>query len=99
MNFFSQNLNVNPRVERLFFFLMVLLMLCHIGACLWILYPQLFLEDGDGMGKAISWIEALENKDSTNGEIYWHSFYWTVQTITTVGYGEFPAQNTAEQLF
>jgi hypothetical protein len=41
MKVFSDELKVNPSIERLCFFILVLLMLCHIGACIWILFPQL----------------------------------------------------------
>ena len=32
-------------------------------------------------------------------EMYMTSFYWTVTTITTVGYGDISAYNTEERVF
>ena len=35
----------------------------------------------------------------SNGDLYVASIYYTVTTITTVGYGDLSAQNTLERIF
>jgi hypothetical protein len=35
----------------------------------------------------------------TNGDMYWTSFYWTVTTITTVGYGDISGGNNVERIY
>ena len=37
MKYLNQFLKVGLSFERLFFFLMIFLMMCHIGACLWVM--------------------------------------------------------------
>ena len=32
-------------------------------------------------------------------DLYWISFYWTITTVTTVGYGDISGTNTAERIF
>jgi len=41
----------------------------------------------------------FQSKDLTDSELYAISFYWTITTITTVGYGDISATNYAEYWF
>jgi len=38
-------------------------------------------------------------KDQAGPELYAMSFYWTITTITTVGYGDISGNNTTEWIF
>lgn len=39
LKFFKDLLSVTFGLQRLFFFCVILFMMCHIGACLWVLFP------------------------------------------------------------
>lgn len=97
MKFFKDLLSVTFGLQRLIFFCIILFMMCHIGACLWVLFPQFVTDDPDTM--ANTWIKPFYDEKMSDPYIYWTSFYWMVQTITTVGYGEFNGVNSAELVF
>ena len=44
-----------------------------------------------------TWMEGRQ--DMYSSEIYALSFYWTITTITTVGYGDISGSNTTEWVF
>lgn len=46
-----------------------------------------------------NWVMRLGYLDRSKLEVYMACFHWTVQTIFTVGYGDFPARTKAEQLY
>ena len=85
--------------------LMTLFSWGHIQACLWGLLPQLAGED-------YNWIVALrrEHADCDTHpttcetplgpwDVYSAAFYWSVMTLTSVGYGQMLPVNTGERIF
>jgi hypothetical protein len=70
--------------ERLFFFILMFLILCHIVSCLWVLVATF---DGPESIEG-SWLDVKNLKEVPKSELYLTSFYFTVTTITTVGYGD-----------
>jgi len=47
-----------------------------------------------------TWLESYLKKDySSDSAFYCISFYWTITTITTVGYGDISATNLFEMIF
>ena len=46
----------------------------------------------------VSWINSSGNEDLDNFDMYWLSMYFSVTTITTVGYGDLSAKNTPERI-
>ena len=64
-------------------FLVYFTLTTHIVACIWIIAAKMD-EDFDN-----TWIAGYQ--DVSNGELYLTSFYFTVTTITTVGYGDMSA--------
>jgi hypothetical protein len=43
-----------------------------------------------------NWITAAGLKNATNNDLYLTSFYFTITTITTVGYGDHSASTAGE---
>lgn len=71
----------------------VVLLLFHTLACLWYIIGIYNLSVHD------NWVMRLGYIDKNKIEIYMACFHWTVQTIFTVGYGDFPARTKIEQLY
>jgi hypothetical protein len=79
--FMHRIFNIGYGMQRLMAFILSFFVLIHIVSCLWILTAQ-FSEEAKG-----TWMEGdiyLMNP----GEKYLTSIYFTVTTITTVGYGD-----------
>ena len=89
-------LKVGLGYERLFFFVLIFFILCHIVACLWIIVAAFYSEKGDYKD---TWIASKDATDYSETELYMLSLYWTITTITTVGYGDISGVNTTERIF
>ena len=90
MKYMQDNVKISIGFERFVFFLLLFIMLCHIVTCLWVFVAVLQSDDE-------SWISDFE--EQTSGQKYLTSFYFTITTITTVGYGDISATNAIEQVF
>ena len=83
--------------ERLAAFLIGLFMLSHIFGCIWIFIGKslsdITLEDD-------SWIKAdnFSGDDVTGWDLYIASFYFTMTSITTVGYGDIKGHSLYERI-
>jgi hypothetical protein len=80
--------------ERLLFFLLALLLVCHLIGCLWIYVAKASQDD---LIENDSWIELNGYSDMSMGGLYATSVYFTMQTLTTVGYGDISLANSSEQ--
>ncbi|CAD8107337.1 unnamed protein product [Paramecium sonneborni] len=65
----------------------------HFSACIW------FLVGSTGDPNEISWIKAQHIEDEYWFNQYMHSFYWSIITMTTIGYGDITPQNLRERVF
>ena len=90
---FQASSRMNHGMRRLIISSFSFLLLCHIIACIWILQAKLMLE-----GK-YNWIHSFGYSDFTKFQLYTVSYYYTVTTITTVGYGDISATGTLERIF
>lgn len=85
--------------ERLSFFFFISVMFIHIIACLWIIIPSMYVIQDDDPDYSGTWIEKYHTKGYNQLEMYAVSMYWTVTTITTVGYGDISGTNSLEMVF
>lgn len=85
----NEFLKIGLGFERLLFFLLIFIVLCHVLTCIWVIAAQ-FKYDGDD-----SWMDDYEDQNTTN--LYLSSIYYTITTITTVGYGDISAENSLER--
>lgn len=100
LKYINDALKMSLGFERLFFFVIVFMLLCHICACLWIIMAKIVNDEYKG-----TWMESIKyNDDGTatnysNNDIYTMAVYWTITTITTVGYGDVSITNYYERIF
>lgn len=78
-------------MERLGTFIVSLTMSVHIVACMWV-FTAAFGDTFEG-----TWMEGLE--EMPKGELYLTSFYFTITTLTTVGYGDISGSSPVEKVF
>lgn len=64
----------------------------HLMSCFW------FLSAKFNDFEYNSWVAVRGIIDHDDGYQYLTSVYWSLQTITTVGYGDIPAKTTTEQV-
>ena len=87
----SLSLGGNVSAERLAMFIGVFMVLCHVGACLWYLLARFGdFDKHTWLGRA-----ALE----PGPEAYMACLYFTITTITTVGYGDITPATFGERAF
>ncbi|CAD8053452.1 unnamed protein product [Paramecium primaurelia] len=65
----------------------------HFSACIW------FLVGSTGNPNETSWIKAQNIENEYWFNQYLHSFYWSIITMTTIGYGDITPQNLRERVF
>lgn len=103
LKYINQFLKIGLGFERLIFFVLIFLILCHICACLWIIMAAI-INDNDYEGTWL-WDFVNESLDEAGKPtlaprtIYTIAFYWTITTITTVGYGDIGGSNSYEKIF
>lgn len=93
-NFFAQVkavLQISVAFERVVMFMIIFFMICHIVACLWIIIASFEVGDDN------SWLTE-EYRKMSSGEQYLTSVYFTVTTITTVGYGDISGGTFSEKI-
>ena len=82
--------------DRLAFFILILFLVCHFFGCLWVFVGVTFQDDeiyGD------SWIESHNYSTTENiWDTYYTACYFTMQTLTTVGYGDINVVSINEKI-
>ena len=86
------NRNVTPLTQLLIRMFNIVIFLNHLMACLWYLNAKMgdFSDD--------CWVKRQGFIDESHSKIYLVSFYWSFQTMSTVGYGDVSSGNFSERL-
>lgn len=83
---------INPGVIRIVRFGVVIMLVAHIAACSW------FLTAAAASFPAGNWAEKAGIVGAAPLDQYVRSLYWTITTMTTVGFGDITPARTAEYL-
>jgi len=75
---------------------LIILFTCNITACI---FYYIGLETYDTYGT--NWMDTIEYTEATDslGTIYLFSLYWSIATMSTVGYGDVTARNPVEVFY
>lgn len=77
---------VNPAFMRLFMLVFWILVAAHLVACGWIYIGGVGLYTSSG-------------DYTSNGAVYLEAFYWTITTLTTIGYGDITPDNPIQFIY
>ena len=89
---FSGIMELTAGLDRLIFLSMVFFLMIHIIACFWI-----FIAKFDETSKE-NWIFSKNYQDYPEYDLYVASFYFSVPTIVTVGYGDITGISSTEKI-
>ena len=89
---------IGPGLERLVLFFLSFLYMCHLCACFWIIIASMS-ENPLANNFEGTWLESFYENYKGKLDIYMISIYWTITTITTVGYGDISGTNIPEMIF
>tara|TARA_B110000285_G_C15111767_1_gene611545 strand:+ start:910 stop:1308 length:399 start_codon:yes stop_codon:yes gene_type:complete len=78
------------------FFLLIFILAAHIASCLWLIIATQVANGDDYSG---TWIGKFGFEKDDPYQLYCVAFYWTITTITTVGYGDIEGTNDLERIF
>lgn len=81
---------MNAAISRMIFTLIFAFFSVHLMSCFWYLCSSLYNNDPD------TWVSRLNLSDADAPTLYLESMYWSLQTVATVGYGDFGAYTTGE---
>ena len=96
MKRFEANMSIKFGWIRLIKFVVGLCGIAHWNACIWFMVGSI-ANPGE-----MSWISAhnLDWKERyTLGDRYAASLYWSMMTLTTIGYGDIVAENSTERIY
>lgn len=89
---FHEKLGIRHSVTRILFFLCNVLLAVHLMACVWF-----FFADLQGLSP-FTWIGQLNLQQDAAFDQYIASIYWTVTTLSTVGYGDIVPGTSLERI-
>ena len=95
---FKRLFDVGPGIERLVIFLFTFFFMCHICTCFWITIASLG-DDPISENFKGTWLAKYYPDYNAKLDLYMISLYWTITTITTVGYGDISGTNMVEMIF
>ena len=93
VNDIEEAINMNAAMVRLLRLLFNIVFVSHMLACMW--YAISTLKDYEDN----NWVSNYGLEGKTFRTKYLASFYWTIATMTAVGYGDVVAVNDAERMY
>jgi len=91
VKYLNEILKIGVGFERLLFLVLIFLFMCHIIACLWVIVARFDETNRD------TWIVNKGYQDLGDFDLYIVSFYFTIATMVSVGYGDISGTSTAER--
>lgn len=88
----TKYINISIGARRLLSLTLILILLQHVTTCIWIFFASLNKDNKK------NWIYMFGFEDLPDYELYIVSFYFTVTTIMTVGYGDITAKSVPERI-
>lgn len=93
LKYLNEFLKIGLGFERIFFFMIIYLILLHVMACVFIIAGQM-REMIDETNELPSWID--DYRSEGDSALYLNALYFAMTTVTTVGYGDLGGINTLE---
>jgi len=90
LKYINETLKLSAGFERLFFFTLMFFIFSHIISCFWVIVAA--FEDLSPE----TWIGRANLLDADDAEIYISALYFTIMTISTVGFGDINAYTAPE---
>ena len=96
IKYVKEGFKLSAGFERLIFFVILSVVLCHICCCFWVIIANLSPDTDDFVN---TWLYRLGYVDEPNFYVYIAAMYFIVTTFTTVGFGDINGVTIPERLF